>query len=129
MAALTGGRHAPVLEMLEEAKFGLLGADARLNRITALARRLAAAGAPEDRQRGLRRGRAARGERGGGWRRRRAVSAKFYEPAFRVRPWRRQDRQVGAEGPGRVRAVRLAVLHAPAAEDHGPDPAGVPGDR
>jgi hypothetical protein len=44
VAALTGGRHARVLEMLEEAKFGLLGAGGRLMRITALARRFAEAG-------------------------------------------------------------------------------------
>jgi hypothetical protein len=44
VALLTGGRQHHVLEMLEEAKFGLLGADGRLNRITALARRLGEAG-------------------------------------------------------------------------------------
>jgi len=41
VAALTGGQHARVLEMLEEEKYGLTGADGRLNRITALANRLA----------------------------------------------------------------------------------------
>jgi hypothetical protein len=44
VAVLTGGRQARVLEMLEEAKFGLLGAEGRLNRVTALARRLGEAG-------------------------------------------------------------------------------------
>jgi hypothetical protein len=44
VATLTGGRHARVLEMLEEAKFGLLGAEGRLARVTALARRLAETG-------------------------------------------------------------------------------------
>jgi hypothetical protein len=82
MAALTGGRHARVLEMLEEAKFGLLGADGRLNRITALARRLAAAGPLKiangvDAEVGLPAGSDA-GDGGGGG----LQSAKFYEPAF-----------------------------------------------
>jgi len=45
VAALTGGRHGSVLELLEEAKFGLLGAAGRLARVTALAERLAAGGA------------------------------------------------------------------------------------
>jgi Piwi domain len=82
MAALTGGRHARVLEMLEEAKFGLLGADGRLNRITALARRLAAAGPLKiangvDAEVGLPVGSEA-GDGGGGG----LQSAKFSEPAF-----------------------------------------------
>jgi len=44
VAVLTGGRHARVLEMLEEAKFSLVGAEGRLERVTALARRLAEGG-------------------------------------------------------------------------------------
>lgn len=82
MAALTGGRHARVLEMLEEAKFGLLGAEGRLNRITALARRLAAAGPLKIAngvcaEIGLPAGSEA-GDGGGGG----LESAKFYEPTF-----------------------------------------------
>lgn len=82
MAALTGGRHARVLEMLEEAKFGLLGADGRLNRIMALARRLAAAGPLKiangvHAEVGLPAGSEA-GDGGGGG----LASAKFYEPTF-----------------------------------------------
>jgi hypothetical protein len=44
VAVLAGGSHTRVLEMLEDAKFGLVGAEGRLARITALARRLAEAG-------------------------------------------------------------------------------------
>lgn len=82
MAALTGGRHARVLEMLEEARFGLLGADGRLNRITALARRLAAAGPLKIAngvhvEIGLPAGSDNADGGGGGLK-----SARFYEPAF-----------------------------------------------
>jgi hypothetical protein len=82
IAALTGGRHSPILEMLEEAKFGLLGADGRLNRITALARRLAAAGPLKVAngvhvEIGLPAGSEARDGGGSG-----LESAKFYEPMF-----------------------------------------------
>lgn len=45
IAALTGGHHAPILERLAEAAFvELTGAKARLERITALARRLGRSG-------------------------------------------------------------------------------------
>ena len=82
MAALTGGRHARVLEMLEEARFGLLGADGRLNRVTALARRLAESGPLKIAngvhvEIGLPAGSDNADGGGGGLK-----SAKFYEPAF-----------------------------------------------
>lgn len=44
VALLTGGRHGPLLERLDEAAFALTGAEGRLARITALATRLAEAG-------------------------------------------------------------------------------------
>lgn len=44
LAALTSGRHGPLLDRIEEAAFGLTGAEGRLARITALARRLAEPG-------------------------------------------------------------------------------------
>lgn len=44
VAVLTGGRHGRVLELLEEEKFGLLGAEGRMARITALAGRLGEVG-------------------------------------------------------------------------------------
>ncbi len=44
VATLTGGRHGRVLELLEEAKFGLTGAEGRLARVSALARRLVETG-------------------------------------------------------------------------------------
>jgi hypothetical protein len=44
IAVLAGGRHGPLLDRLEEAAFGLTGAEGRLARITALARRLAESG-------------------------------------------------------------------------------------
>lgn len=82
MAALTAGRHARVLEMLEEARFGLLGADGRLNRITALARRLAESGPLKIAngvhvEVGLPAGSDTRDGGGGGLK-----SAKFHEPTF-----------------------------------------------
>lgn len=45
IAFLTGGRHAPLLERLDEETFALTGAEGRLQRITALATRLAQGGA------------------------------------------------------------------------------------
>ncbi|MBT8227731.1 MAG: hypothetical protein HKP61_02930 [Dactylosporangium sp.] len=41
ITVLTGGRHAPLLERLEEAAFELTGAEGRLARVTALAGKLA----------------------------------------------------------------------------------------
>lgn len=82
VAALTGGRHGSVLDMLEEAKFGLLGADGRLARVTALARRLAENGplviaSGIEAEVGLPAGTAS-GQAAG----RRVTSTRFGEPTF-----------------------------------------------